>query len=75
MARHMRLSGEGSLQVVQHSDWGYAIRRCSAPLVMLLGESAPWQAELAVFERTRQDWLAWIHALPADGRMQELVNP
>jgi uncharacterized damage-inducible protein DinB len=75
MARHMRLSEEGSLQVVQHGDWGYGIRRRSAPLVTLLGESAPWEAELAAFERAHQGWLAWIHGLPADSLTQELVNP
>jgi uncharacterized damage-inducible protein DinB len=75
MARHMHLSEEGSLQVVQHGDWGYAVRRRSAPLVTLLGQSAPWEAELAAFERAHQGWLAWMHVLPADGLTQELVNP
>ena len=75
MVRHMRLSEEGSFQVVEHGDWGYSVRRRSAPLVMLLGESAPWEAELAAFERAHQDWLAWIRTVPADGLTQELVNP
>jgi uncharacterized damage-inducible protein DinB len=75
MARHMRLSEEGSLQVVQHGDWGYAVKRRSAPLVMLLGEAAPWEAELTAFEHAHQEWLTWIHALPADRLTQELVNP
>ena len=75
MVRHMRLSEEGSLQVVQHGDWGYSARRRSAPLVMLLGESEPWEAELAALERVHQDWLTWIRAIPADGLTQELANP
>jgi uncharacterized damage-inducible protein DinB len=75
MARHMRLSEEGSLQVVQHGDWGYALKRRSAPLVTLLGESDPWETELAAFEQAHRGWLTWIQALPADGLTQELVNP
>src|SRR6266850_6139703 len=75
MVRHMRLSEEGSFQVVQHGDWGYSVRRRTAPLVTLLGESEPWEAELAAFENTHQDWLAWISAVPADALTQELVNP
>ena len=75
MARHMRLSEEGSLQVVRHGDWGYSVRRRSAPLITLLGESAPWEAELAAFESAHQDWLAWIRTVPTDGLTQELVNP
>ena len=50
MVRHMRLSEEGSFQVVQHGDWEYSVRRRAAPLVTQLGESAPWEAELAAFE-------------------------
>src|SRR5919109_906288 len=75
MVRHMRLSEEGSLQVVRQGDWGYSARRRSAPLVTLLGESEPWEAELAAFERVHRDWLAWIRTIPADGMTQELVNP
>jgi len=75
MARHMRLSEEGSLQVAQHGDWGYALKRRSAPLVTLLGESDPWETELAAFEQAHQSWLTWIHALPTDGLTQALVNP
>jgi DinB superfamily len=75
MVRHMRLSEEGSFQVVQHGDWGYSVRRRTAPLVTLLGESEPWEAELAAFEGAHQDWLAWISAVPADTLTQELVNP
>ena len=64
----------GVFQIVQHGDWGYSVRRRTAPLVTLLGESEPWETELAAFEETHQDWLTWIsHA----GRRatQELVNP
>jgi uncharacterized damage-inducible protein DinB len=75
MVHHMRLSEEGSLQVVRHGDWGYSARRRTAPLVTLLGESPPWEAELAAFERAHQDWLAWIGTVPAEGLTQELVNP
>jgi uncharacterized damage-inducible protein DinB len=75
MVRHMRLSEEGSFQVVQHGDWGYSARRRTAPLVTLIGEAEPWEAELSAFERAHQDWLAWIRAVPADGLTQELVNP
>jgi uncharacterized damage-inducible protein DinB len=75
MVRHMRLSEEGSFQVVQHGDWGYSVRRRSAPLVTLLGTSEPWDAELTAFEDVHQDWLAWINAMPADALTQELVNP
>jgi uncharacterized damage-inducible protein DinB len=75
MVRHMRLSEEGTFQVVQRGDWDYSVRRRTAPLVTLLGESEPWEAELAAFEDTHQDWLAWIRALPADALTQELVNP
>jgi len=75
MVRHMRLSEEGSFQVVQHGDWGYSVRRRTATLVTLLGESEPWEAELAAFEGTRQNWLAWISAVPAGALTQELVNP
>ena len=75
MVHHMRLSEEGSFQVVRHGDWGYSVRRRTAPLVMLLGESAPWEAELATFERAHQDWLAWLSTVPADGLTQELINP
>ena len=75
MVRHMRLSEEGSFQVVQHGDWGYSVRRRAAPLVTQLGESEPWEAELAAFEGAHQDWLAWISTVPADALTQELVNP
>ena len=75
MVRHMRLSEEGSFQVVQQGDWGYSVRRRSAPLVTLLGTSEPWDAELAAFEGVHQDWLAWIKAMPAEALTQELVNP
>jgi uncharacterized damage-inducible protein DinB len=75
MVRHMRLSEEGSFQVVQQGDWGYSVRRRSAPLVTLLGTSEPWEAELAAFEDAHQHWLAWINAMPAEALAQELVNP
>jgi uncharacterized damage-inducible protein DinB len=75
MVRHMRLSEEGSFQVVSQGDWGYSVRRRTAPLVTLLGESEPWEAELAAFEHAHQDWLAWISAVPADALTQELINP
>jgi hypothetical protein len=75
MVRYVRLSEEGSFQVVQHGDGGFSVRRRTAPLVMLLGESEPWEAELAAFEGAHQDWLAWISAVPADALTQELVNP
>src|SRR4030095_1234874 len=57
MVRHMRLSEEGSFHVVQHGDWGYSVRRRTAPLVTLLGESEPWEDELAAFEGAHQGWL------------------
>src|SRR6266540_4030733 len=75
MVRHMRLSEEGSFQVVGHGDWEYAAKRRSAPLVVLLGEPEPWEDELAAFERAHQGWLAFIRALPVDGLTQEIVNP
>jgi uncharacterized damage-inducible protein DinB len=75
MVRHMRLSEEGSFQAVQHGDWGYSVRRRSAPLVTLLGTSESWEVELAAFEDAHQDWLAWIKAVPAEALTQELVNP
>src|SRR5215475_13735013 len=75
MVRHMRLSEEGSLQVVQHGDWGYSARRRTAPLVTLLGTSEPWETELTAFEDVHQSWLAWINAMPADALTRELVNP
>ena len=75
MVRHMRLSEQGSFQVVRRGDWGYSVRRRTAPLVTLLGESEPWETELAAFERAHQDWLAWISAMPADALTQELIHP
>jgi uncharacterized damage-inducible protein DinB len=75
MVRHMRLSEEGSFQVVQHGDWGYSARRRTAPLVTLLGTSEPWETELTAFEDVHQGWLAWIKAMPADALTRELVNP
>jgi uncharacterized damage-inducible protein DinB len=75
LVRHMRLSEEGSFQVVQHGDWGYSVTRRSAPLATLLGASGPWETELKDFEDTHQDWLVWISALPPDSLTQELVNP
>jgi uncharacterized damage-inducible protein DinB len=74
MVRHMRLSEEGSFQVVQHGDWGYSARRRTAPLVTLLGTSEPWETELTAFEDVHQSWLAWINAMPADALTRELVN-
>jgi uncharacterized damage-inducible protein DinB len=75
MVRHMRLSEEGSFQVVQHGDWGYSARRRTAPLVTLLGTSEPWEAELTAFEDVHQSWLVWINAIPPDALTRELVNP
>src|SRR5262245_27743625 len=75
MVRHMRLSEEGSFDVVQRGDWGYSVKRRSAPLVTLLGESEAWEAELTALEDTHQDWLAWIRALPPEALTQDLVNP
>lgn len=75
MARHMRLSEEGSLKVVRDGNWEYSATRRSAPLVALLGQPESWETELAAFERAHQEWLAMIRALPPHGLTQQFVNP
>ena len=75
MVRHMRLSEEGSFQVVQHGDWGYSARRRTAPFVRLIGEAEPWEVELSAFERVASSVARLARAMPAEGLTQELVNP
>ena len=75
MVRHMRLSEEGNVKAARDGDWEYSATRRSAPLVRLLGEAEPWEAELAAFEKAHQEWLVIIRALPSDGLSHEFVNP
>jgi uncharacterized damage-inducible protein DinB len=75
MMRHMRLSEEGNLQVVQEGNWEYSARRRSAPLVAQIGESESWEAELTVFEQAHQGWLTFLRSLPPDGLSQAFTNP
>lgn len=75
LMRHMRLSDEGNLQVIQAGNWEYAAKRRSAPLVTLLGEPESWEAELHAFEQAHQGWLAFLRSLPPDGHFQEFTNP